>query len=64
VVKEGEPEAMKEVKFLLEIKPLIDIGAMYVDNNETEELYKNLWQFIIHGIFFLCLCFYSQVNMQ
>jgi hypothetical protein len=30
VVKEGEPEAMKEVKFLLEIKPLIDIGAIYI----------------------------------
>lgn len=29
-VEEYEPEAVKEEKFLLEIKPLIDIGAMLI----------------------------------
>jgi len=30
VVEEDEPEAMKEVKLLLEIKPLIAIDAMLI----------------------------------
>lgn len=30
VVKEDEPEEMKEVKFVLEIKPLIAIGTMLI----------------------------------
>jgi len=37
VVEENEPEAMKEVKLLLEIKPLIAIGAMLIMKLRTEK---------------------------
>jgi len=73
VVEENEPEAMKEVKLLLEIKPLIAIGAMLIMKLRTEKwewpyhmleyILTNIIQFqiIMHGILFLCLCFLSQI---
>lgn len=74
VVEENEPEAMEEVmKLLLEIKPLIAIGAMLIMKLRTERwewpyhmleyILRNIihFQIVMHGIFFLCLCFLSQI---
>jgi len=69
VVEEDEPEAMKEVKLLLEIKPLIAIDAMLIMKLRSymyqwewpyhmlEYILRNIIQFqiVMHGI----LSFYA-----